>query len=33
MTNKIRIIDLKTKKNYVTFDGASISDRGKYEIL
>jgi hypothetical protein len=31
--NKISVIDLETKENYVTFDGARISDTGKYEIL
>ncbi len=29
-TNKISIIDLETKQNYVTFDGTRISDNSKY---
>ncbi len=31
--NKISVIDTKTRRNYATFDGASVSDTGKYEIL
>ncbi len=31
--NKISVIDLETKQNYVTFDGARIQDTSKYEIL
>ncbi len=31
--NKIDVIDLETKQDYATFDGASISDTGRYEIL
>ncbi len=30
--SKISVIDLKTKRKYVAFDGASISHRGKYEF-
>ncbi len=32
--NKISVIDLEYKQNYVTFDGARISETGsKYQIL
>jgi ribonuclease HI len=33
VNNKISVIDLEAKQNYVTFDGARISDKGKYEIF
>ncbi len=32
-TNQINVIDLETKQKYVTFNGARISDTGKYEII
>jgi hypothetical protein len=31
--NKISAIDLETKQNYVTIDGAMITETCKYEIL
>ncbi len=31
--NQVSIIDLETKQNFVTFDGARINYKSKYEIL
>jgi hypothetical protein len=33
VNNNISVIDIETKQDYVTFDGARISDTGISEIL